>query len=737
MVPRKSLFRRALAIWPLIVVLAASLFGTLAFPYFATSKNLGVQKHPLINQLMYPSFGNPAIVKKGTDLVVEFDPRNRDFKQPFVPVKSFSARARTSADPYPVTVGLHVSEAKPGASTRWPEYAGRAGADMRVYQVTVQVPTTLAADLYDLTVIGKLPDGKTMTDTQPHSLSAVDAFKDDFSFVQMTDIHMYGPELNYSFANYHLRYNRQTSLDPSRKGAVYYDREIDQINTVKPDFCVFTGDFMYGQSYLLQDQGRPWGLTTEYQYEMLWFYQQTMRLDVPVFTTIGNHDSFAEGPDPGAHEDWFDNWRRIFGPLYHSFDYGDYHFLALNSQDWPLSKRVLADLNVSIQSEKYKGQYSGGGDKWAPGVDLKRIQAIDDSKLTGQLAWIRDDLAAHQGSKLRVVAAHQDPWRNQGTGMMWASQLAPSEGFLSGIKSTLGFAGYGDGAGRLAAIKLFSEYRVNLELSGHLHSDYVETMPWLDGRGQMISVNTTCSQFAVAGVSNSYPGYRLVQVRNGKVAAYNYAEPKWAVPFYAGTHVGGITDLGKLATPAIETLLAGGPGGGATLMIKNHLDKPLVGAFGKMVVPYLSGGRYYTISGGRIEAAHDSSADDPTRLVYYVRTDVAPGETRVVNLTPSKMPDKTPPSGGVSINGGAASTASTSVGLTLPASDGQGPGVKDMMISNSADFKGGSWQSYQLLAGWTLAGGATGPRTVYVRFRDFAMPPNVSAAGQAAITVTP
>src|SRR5450759_3958132 len=195
---------------------------------------------------------------------------------------------------------------------------------MRVYLVTVQLPQTLPADLYDLTLQGNLPDGGRITDTQPHALDAVDSFKDDFSFVQMTDIHMFGPELNYSFANCHMRGERANGIDPRRKGAVYYADEISQINTVKPDFCIFTGDFIYGQEYFLQDQERPWGLTTEYEYEMLWFYQETMKLDVPVFTAIGNHDSFAEG-DQGAHEDWFDNWRRL-GPLYHSFDYGDYHF---------------------------------------------------------------------------------------------------------------------------------------------------------------------------------------------------------------------------------------------------------------------------------------------------------------------------------------------------------------------------------------------------------------------------
>jgi hypothetical protein len=42
---------------------------------------------------------------------------------------------------------------------------------------------------------------------------------------------------------------------------------------------------------------------------------------------------------------------------------------------------------------------------------------------------------------MRVVATHQDPWRKQGSGMMWASQLVPTQDFFNNLKSTFGFAG--------------------------------------------------------------------------------------------------------------------------------------------------------------------------------------------------------------------------------------------------------------------------------------------------------
>jgi hypothetical protein len=57
-----------------------------------------------------------------------------------------------------------------------------------------------------------------------------------------------------------------------------------------------------------------------------------------------------------------------------------------------------------------------------------------------------------------------------------------------------------------------------------------------------------------------------------------------------------------------------------------------------MAVTYPAGGRDYAIKGGRIEASHDSSVTEATHRVYYVRTDVAAGETRLVTLSPPAAP---------------------------------------------------------------------------------------------------
>jgi hypothetical protein len=87
------------------------------------------------------------------------------------------------------------------------------------------------------------------------------------------------------------------------------------------------------------------------------------------------------------------------------------------------------------------------------------------------------------------------------------------------------------------------------------------------------------------------------------------------------------------------------------------------------------------------------------------------------------------PAGSVSINGGAASTSSPNVTLSLAATDATG--VTQMRLSND----GASWTAWEAFATtrtWALAAG-TGTKTAYAQFRDLAG--NVSTTAQDAITV--
>lgn len=76
--------------------------------------------------------------------------------------------------------------------------------------------------------------------------------------------------------------------------------------------------------------------------------------------------------------------------------------------------------------------------------------------------------------------------------------------------------------------------------------------------------------------------------------------------------------------------------------------------------------------------------------------------------------DTLPPTGSVTINGGAAAIRSTSVTLTLSAVD-FGGGAIQMCVSNSA--KCTAWETFAQTKSWKLTKGK-GTKTVYARFRD-------------------
>ena len=79
------------------------------------------------------------------------------------------------------------------------------------------------------------------------------------------------------------------------------------------------------------------------------------------------------------------------------------------------------------------------------------------------------------------------------------------------------------------------------------------------------------------------------------------------------------------------------------------------------------------------------------------------------------VPETTPPSGTVTINGGAAATRSTAVTLTLTAADASVP--IQMCISNTASCESWAWEAFAGTKSWWLAGWS-GTQTVNVWYRD-------------------
>jgi hypothetical protein len=256
-----------------------------------------------IKQVIYPSLGFPAIIKRGERLTLEFDPRNQEWSKALPQITGFQVSVTTTNSAYPVTRVLPVKYFTIGFSAHWPEYSKDLQPRARVYLVTVDVPETVPVHLYDLTVIGTLKDGSTLVDSQPHALQVVDEFKTEYTFAQLTDIHVWGPEAAYISANTHERnWRHEEYTETDGYGATYYHKAIQQMNRAKPDFLVYTGDYDFGLTWLYEQnyadfsayKDSPWNdRYYETWFELDWFYAETLKLDVPVFIVPGNHDGWT------------------------------------------------------------------------------------------------------------------------------------------------------------------------------------------------------------------------------------------------------------------------------------------------------------------------------------------------------------------------------------------------------------------------------------------------------------
>ena len=118
---------------------------------------------------------------------------------------------------------------------------------------------------------------------------------------------------------------------------------------------------------------------------------------------------------------------------------------------------------------------------------------------------------------------------------------------------------------------------------------------------------------------------------------------------------------------------------------------------------------------------------DGTKTVYVWYKDGA-GNTST-SCSDTIILDTTPPSSSITINGGAAYTNTTSVTLTLSASDATS-GVAQMCLSNTGTCT--SWETYATSKAWTLTSG-DGTKTVYVWYKDGAGNANTSAYSDTII----
>ena len=377
-----------------------------------------------------------------------------------------------------------------------------------VYEITVIVPESVPEDLFDIHMSADF-DFENVRDMQPNAVKVIAEFKTDFRFVHITDVHV--DDLR-GYLN-----NARESF-----GYKYLHKAISEINLLDPDFVLISGDLMFGRRY--------W-------YEFVHCWKQLQGFDAPLFMGIGNHDGINHdwllGLEPiDGHEAFED----AFGPRTYSFDYGDCHFVSVNSHDW--------------------GKIVRAGIGW---LTLFWLGQIRD----GQLQWIDEDLAASSDASLKVVYLHHPPHESfQGTG---AEELK----------------------------NLVDLYEVDLVLAGHKHKDDIH---W---EGDTPYVQTSCLEHAV-DTPLCYPAFRLVEVVNNEIANYNYEEPRFSIPIYRDSRELPPNELRDPSIGIAFDPANNGENSEVTATIENTLLMPLSPARLEFYMPALPPDEGYIVEGGTI-----------------------------------------------------------------------------------------------------------------------------------------
>jgi len=133
-----------------------------------------------------------------------------------------------------------------------------------------------------------------------------------------------------------------------------FDRAVDAINLLEPDFVITVGDQIPGH---MQDRA---------QWDLEWaeYLEHARRLDKPLLLIPGNHDI--------ANIECYRFWKEDFGPTYYAFDYRDCHFLVLNTEE---------------------ERFDGRGPVWE-----------------AMMRFAEDDLAQHTASRHTFLFFHKPMW---------------------------------------------------------------------------------------------------------------------------------------------------------------------------------------------------------------------------------------------------------------------------------------------------------------------------------------
>ncbi|MDE0087129.1 MAG: metallophosphoesterase [Candidatus Poribacteria bacterium] len=117
-----------------------------------------------------------------------------------------------------------------------------------------------------------------------------------------------------------------------------FDRAIDEINILKPDFAIMVGDLIQGDTTDLKQLAAEWKEFWDHQSDLI----------VPFLPLPGNHDI--------TNRVMYDYWEKHIGLTYSAFTYKNCLFLLLNTEEWHTNSGEWTNWFGEEQIEYVKSQ---------------------------------------------------------------------------------------------------------------------------------------------------------------------------------------------------------------------------------------------------------------------------------------------------------------------------------------------------------------------------------------------
>jgi hypothetical protein len=149
-------------------------------------------------------------------------------------------------------------------------------------------------------------------------------------------------------------------------------------------------------------------------------------------------------------------------------------------------------------------------------------------------------------------------------------------------------------------MSLIEENSVDMVLAGHVHYDNVTVV------NNTIYVTTTTPVSDIP-TADGYWGYRLIEIRDGYIASYNYKDPKYSIPSYK-------LNCSKWISSSI-----------ALALVENDLETNIT-AHVQFVMPLND----YTVSNGEIILQRENKQ----WVELYITADVDKSSTVPILLSP-------------------------------------------------------------------------------------------------------